>query len=87
MEVEKKYRPRFPTGFLSRATFTIVVGIIWLVFLATYLWPSAGEFGVSKSLGILILSLLVVCAVLIPVWIPWVLQGSQAEKKKIGKEK
>jgi hypothetical protein len=87
MKKREKYEGGTPPGLASRITLTIVVGLGWLAFLVIFLWFYGWELGISKSLAILILSILVVCLILIPVWVHWGLTTAQAweRKKRAGK--
>ena len=82
MKRQKKYEGEIPPGLTSRVTLSIVVGIGWAAFLVIFLWFYAGDLGISKSLAILILSILVVCVILIPVWVHWGLTTAQAWERK-----
>lgn len=50
---------------------SIVVGIGWLLFLVIFLAFYAESFGIYQNLAIIFASLLVVCAILAPMWAYW----------------
>jgi hypothetical protein len=62
---------RMPPGLASRIAVSIVVGVAWMVFLIIYLAFYAESLGVYKSLAVLLASILVVGAILGPMWVYW----------------
>lgn len=76
-----------PPGSASRIAVSIAVGIGWLIFLVVFLWFYAQDLGIYKSLAIVILSLLVVGAILAPMWAHWGIKTGHAWKKKTRKRR
>jgi membrane protease YdiL (CAAX protease family) len=62
---------KMPPGLASRAAVSIVVGIAWLVFLVIFFAFYADRFSVYQNLAIFIASILVVGAIMIPMWVYW----------------
>jgi hypothetical protein len=82
MVKQKEYEGEIPPGLASRLAVSIVVGLGWLAFLVVLLWFYAADLGILKTLAVLILSILVVCAILIPVWIHWGLKTAYVWERK-----
>ena len=62
---------KMPPGLALRVAVSIGVVLAWLVFLIIYLAFYAESFGVYKSLAVFLASLLVVGAILGPMWVYW----------------
>jgi hypothetical protein len=71
MKKQEDYEGEIPPGLASRIAVTTAVGLGWVAFLVVFLWFYAGDLGISKSLAVFILSILVVCVILIPIWLHW----------------
>lgn len=82
MKKQKEYEGEIPPGLASRLTVTIVVGLCWLAFLVVLLWFYAAELGILKTLAVLILSIIVVCAILVPIWVYWGLKTAHVWERK-----
>jgi hypothetical protein len=78
----REYEGEIPPGLASRLTVTIVVGLGWLAFLVVLLWFYAAELGILKTLAVLILSIIVVCAILVPIWVYWGLKTAHTWERK-----
>jgi membrane protease YdiL (CAAX protease family) len=62
---------KMPPGLASRVAVSIIVGISWLVFLVIFFAFYADRFSVYQNLAIFIASVLVVGAIMIPMWVYW----------------
>jgi len=62
---------KMPPGLASRVAVSIVVGVAWLVFLIIFLAFYADRFSVYQNLAIFLVSVLVVGAILGPMWVYW----------------
>jgi len=82
MKRQEKYEGEIPPGLASRIAVSIVVGLGWLAFLVVLLWFYAAELGILKTLAVLILSIIVVCAILIPIWVHWGLKTAHTWERK-----
>ena len=82
MGKQKEYEGEIPPGLASRLAVTIVVGLGWLGFLVVLLWFYAAELGILKTFAVLILSISVVCAILVPIWVHWGLKTAHAWERK-----
>jgi hypothetical protein len=66
---------KMPPGIASRVAVSIVVGVVWLVFLIIFLAFYANNFNVYQNIAIFIASILVVGAIL---GLMWVVLGNQS---------
>ncbi len=82
MKKNECHEGEMPPGLASRVAVSIVVGVGWLIFLIVFLWFYAGDFGISKSLAIFIISVLVVGGILGPIWAHWGIKYGHAWEKK-----
>jgi len=62
---------KMPPGLASRVAVSIVVGVAWLVFLIIFLAFYANNFNVYQNIAIFLASVLVVGAILGPMWVYW----------------
>ena len=62
---------KMPPGIASRIAVSIVVGIAWLVFLIIFFAFYADRFSVYQNLAVFLASVLVVGAIMIPMWVYW----------------
>ncbi len=60
-----------PPGIASRVAVSIVVGVAWLAFLIIFLAFYADRFSVYQNLAVFLVSVLVVGAILCPMWVYW----------------
>jgi len=60
-----------PQGLASRIAVSVAIGIAWLVFLVIFLAFYAEGFSIYRNLAIFIASILVVGAILGPMWVYW----------------
>lgn len=87
MKKHECFEGEMPPGVASRIAVSIVVGVGWLIFLVLFLWFYAADFGIYKSLAIFILSVLVVGAILGPMWVYWGIKTGRAWAKKMKKRR
>ena len=70
-------------GMRWRVSFSIVVGVGWLVFLILWLAFYASDFDVYQNIAIFLASLLIIGAALGAAWAPWGMKyGRKFEKEK-----
>jgi hypothetical protein len=62
---------KMPPGLASRIAASIVVGVAWLVFLVIFFAFYADRFSVYQNLAVFLASILVVGAILGPMWVYW----------------
>ena len=62
---------KMPAGLASRVAVSIVVGVGWLIFLIIFLAFYAQDINVYRNLAIILASILVVGAILGPMWTYW----------------
>ncbi len=62
---------KMPPGLASRIAASIVVGVAWLVFLIIFFAFCADRFSVYQNLAVFLASILVVGAILGPMWVYW----------------
>ncbi len=71
-----------PPGLAPRTAVTIMVGIGWLIFLILFLAFYAGGFNIWQNIAIMLVSILVVCAILGPMWAYWGIKTGRAAVRK-----
>ncbi len=86
-EKNECYEGEMPPGLAPRVAVSIVVGVGWLIFLVVFLWFYAADFGISKSLAIFLVSVLVVGGILGPMWAYWGIKTGRAWERKVKWEK
>jgi membrane protease YdiL (CAAX protease family) len=91
---EKKTRRRpkeregeVPPGVGPRVAVSIVTGVSWLIFLILFLAFYAGGFSIYQNLAIVLASVLVVGAILGPMWAYWGIKTGHAWEKKARRKK
>jgi hypothetical protein len=62
---------KMPPGLASRIAASIVVSVAWLVFLIIFFAFYADRFSVYQNLAVFLASILVVGAILGPMWVYW----------------
>jgi len=62
---------KMPPGLASRIAVSVVVGVAWLVFLIIFFAFCADRFSVYQNLAVFLASILVVGAILGPMWVYW----------------
>ena len=87
MRRKQEWEGEMPPGGAARVAVSIVVGVSWLIFLILFLAFYADGFSIYQNLAILLASLLVVGAILGPMWAYWGIKTSRALKKKRVKRK
>ncbi len=73
-----------PPGGAGRVAVSIVVGVGWLIFLILFLAFYAEGFSIYKNLAIILASILVMGAILGPMWAHWGIKTGRARKKPPG---
>ena len=87
VEMKWEHEGEMPPGSASRVAVSIVVGVGWLIFLILFLAFYAEGFSVYKNLAIVLASILVVGAILGPMWAYWVIKTERARRKKMRRKK
>lgn len=77
-----EYPREMPPGWVWRTAVSAVVGIGWLIFVIIFLFFYATGFGIYKTIAILLVSVLVMAAILAPVWIMWGIRAARAMEGK-----
>jgi len=70
-----------PQGFASKIAVSIAVGVGWLIFLVVFLFFYASNYTIYQNIAIFILSILVVCVILGPMWAYWAIKNAKTWKK------
>ncbi|MFB0499818.1 MAG: hypothetical protein ACETWO_00860 [Candidatus Hadarchaeaceae archaeon] len=85
----EEWEGEMPPGLAPRVAVTIVVGIGWLIFLILFLAFYAGGFNIWQNIAIMFVSILVVGAILGPMWAHWGMKTGRAavQKRKIRKRR
>ncbi len=50
---------------------TIIIGLLWLLFLGIWLFFYASSYSIIQNIAVFIISLVVVGALIVPIWLPW----------------
>ncbi len=79
----EEWSGEMPPGGAWRAAVSAVVGIGWLIFLIIYLFFYAKYYSIYENIAIFLVSVLVVAAILAPLWIVW---GMRNYSKKAAEE-
>lgn len=83
--MSEEWEGETPPGLAPRVAVSIVVGVGWLIFLILFLAFSAGSFTIWQNLAIILSSILVMGAILGPIWVYWGIKTGR-EWKKTGRE-
>ncbi len=84
MPEEWPERPMRP-GEAWRAAVSAVVAIGWLIFMIVFLFFYAKYYSIYENIAIFLVSVLVMAAILAPMWIVWGMRNArklEAEAKK-----
>lgn len=79
---EEVAREEMPHGLVWRIVVSAIVCFAWLIFAIIFLFFYATDYGIYKTIAVLLVSILIVGAVLSPVWIPWGIRTARAEEAK-----
>ena len=82
MQKHEEWGGEMPPGLAPRVAVTIVVGIGWLIFLILFLAFYAGGFNIWQNVAIMFVSVLVVGAILGPMWAYWGMKTGRAAVQK-----
>ena len=83
----EEWEGEMPPGGAARVAVSIVAGVGWLIFLILFLAFYADGFSIYQNLAIILASLLVVGAILGPIWAHWGIKTGRVWKKKKVKRK
>jgi hypothetical protein len=50
---------------------TIIIGMLWLLFLGLWLFFYAGFYSILQNIAVFIISLVIVGTIMIFLWLPW----------------
>ncbi|MGZ7068767.1 MAG: hypothetical protein ACXVHT_10715 [Methanobacterium sp.] len=53
---------------------TIIIGILWLLFLGLWLFYYAAFYSILQNIAVFLISFVIVGAIIIPIWLPWSLK-------------
>ncbi len=88
---EKWPEGQMPPGGAWRAAVSAVAGIGWLIFLIVYLFFWAKYYTIYENIAIFLVSVLVLAAIMAPLWIGWGMKYAREaeceEKPKKAKSK
>lgn len=59
---------------MKRVYATIALGLGWLLFLGLWLFYYATSFSIIQNIAIFIISLVVVAAISVALWVPWAMK-------------
>ena len=84
MDKEEYPGREMPPGWAWRTAVSSVVAIGWLIFVIIHLFFWAKHYTIYENIAIFLVSILVLAAILAPVWILW---GVRAARQMEGKRK
>jgi len=58
-------------GELKRIYVTIIIGLLWLLFLGLWLFYYTAFYSILQNIAVFVISLVVVGAMMIILWLPW----------------
>ena len=61
---------------MNRIYASIALGLGWLLFLALWLFYYATTYGILQNIAVFIVSIVVVTAIAIALWVPWAMKQS-----------
>ncbi|MGZ7096682.1 MAG: hypothetical protein ACXVHU_09455 [Methanobacterium sp.] len=53
---------------------TIIIGMLWLLFLGLWLFYYAAFYSILQNIAVFLISFVIVGAIIIPIWLPWSLK-------------
>ncbi len=59
---------------MNRIYASIALGLGWLLFLALWLFYYATTYGILQNIAVFIVSIVVVTAIAIAIWVPWAMK-------------
>ncbi len=59
---------------MKRVYASIALGLGWLLFLALWLFYYAASYGILQNIAVFIVSIVVVTAVAVVLWVPWAMK-------------
>jgi hypothetical protein len=68
MERLKMSEKQVPTG---RVYLSIAIALLWLLFLALWLFFYATNYGIIQNIGLFLASIVVVAILEVIIWVPW----------------
>ncbi|TKJ25649.1 MAG: hypothetical protein CEE41_04005 [Hadesarchaea archaeon B3_Hades] len=84
MRGRQDWKGEMPPGWAAKVAVSIVTGVGWLIFLILFLVFYAEGFSIYENLGIVLAPLLVMCAILGPMWAYWGIKTGRARKRPPG---
>ncbi len=69
-------------GLAWRSAVSAVVAIGWVIFVIVFLFFYAQDYVFYKTIAILLISVLVMAAILAPIWIVWGIMVAHKESKR-----
>jgi len=83
----EEWEGEMPPGGTARIAVSIVTCVGWLIFLILFLGFYADGFSIYQNLAIILASLLVVGAILGPIWAHWGIKTGAWKKKKMKRKR
>jgi hypothetical protein len=59
---------------MKRVYASIALGLGWLLFLALWLFYYAATYGILQNIAVFIVSIVIVTAIAIALWVPWAMK-------------
>ncbi|MGZ7044242.1 MAG: hypothetical protein ACXVHM_06590 [Methanobacterium sp.] len=53
---------------------TIIIGMLWLLFLGLWLFYYAAFYSILQNIAVFLISFVIVGVIIIPIWLPWSLK-------------
>jgi hypothetical protein len=50
---------------------TVTIGLLWILYIGFWLFYYASSYGIMQNIGNVIISLAIVGAVILALWLPW----------------
>lgn len=69
-------------GMAWRVAVSVFVGVCWMIFIILFLFFYAGNYSLYQNLAVFLASILVVAAVLGPMWAYWGIKYARTWDKK-----
>ncbi|MFH1821570.1 MAG: hypothetical protein ABH852_03915 [Methanobacteriota archaeon] len=79
---EKCSAEEMPPGMAWRTAVSAVVGIGWFIFIIIFLFFWAKHYTIYENIAIFLVSILVIAAILAPIWIMWGIRAAREMESK-----
>lgn len=85
--IKQNEQVRQPEGMEWKTTYSVIVGLGWLIFLIIWLFFYSEEYTINQNIGILILSFFVIIIILCIPWMFWGVKFRTEKEKEMWKTK